>query len=127
MCSSSSSSITAIPCCVHQTAVTYRQADLSKLPYQDTGHPISQPSVLTHVDFTESSGPNILERYFAEEAAAELKKKPWAIIQVRSAARQSLQRKTTGISCQLAAVEQATGTMYPLLDWLDVNILQLES
>lgn len=61
-----------------------RQADLSKLPYQDTGHPISQPSVLTHVDFTETSGPNILERYFGEDAAAELKKKPWAIIQVRT-------------------------------------------
>lgn len=62
----------------------FRQADLSKLPYQDTGHPISQPSVLTHVDFTETSGPNILERYFGEEAAAGLKKKPWAIIQVRT-------------------------------------------
>lgn len=61
----------------------FRQADLSKLPYQDTGHPISQPSVLTHVDFTETSGPSILERYFGEEAAAELKKKPWAIIQVK--------------------------------------------
>ena len=60
-----------------------RQADLSQLPYQNTGHPISQPSVLTHVDFTETSGPNILQRYFGEEAAAELKKKPWAIIQVR--------------------------------------------
>lgn len=59
-----------------------RQADLSKLPYQDSGHPINQPSVLTHVDFTESSAPKILENYFGQEAAAELKKKPWAIIQV---------------------------------------------
>lgn len=57
------------------------QADLSKLP-DKTGHPISHPSVLTHVDFTESSGPRILQQYFGAEAAAELKKKPWAIIQV---------------------------------------------
>lgn len=56
--------------------------DLSKLPYQDSGHPINQPSVLTHVDFTETSAPKILENYFGKEAAAELKKKPWAIIQV---------------------------------------------
>ncbi|DBA91397.1 TPA: hypothetical protein ACH3X2_003929 [Trebouxia sp. C0005] len=57
------------------------QADLSKLP-DTTGHPISHPSVLTHVDFTESSGPKVLERYFGAEAAAQLKQKPWAIIQV---------------------------------------------
>lgn len=60
-----------------------RQADLSKLP-DKTGHPISHPSVLTHVDFTESSGPKVLERYFGAEAAAQLKQKPWAIIQVRA-------------------------------------------
>ena len=58
-----------------------RQADLSKLP-DKTGHPISHPSVLTHVDFTESSGPKVLERYFGAEAAAQIKQKPWAIIQV---------------------------------------------
>ncbi len=58
-----------------------RQADLSKLP-DKTGHPISHPSVLTHVDFTESSGPKVLERYFGAEAAEQLKQKPWAIIQV---------------------------------------------
>ena len=60
-----------------------RQADLSKLPDDKTGHPISQPSVLTHVDFTDSSAPRTLERYFGADTAAELQKKPWAIIQVR--------------------------------------------
>ncbi len=62
-----------------------RQADLSKLP-DKTGHPISHPSVLTHVDFTESSGPKVLERYFGAEAAEQLKQKPWAIIQVEPTA-----------------------------------------
>lgn len=97
-----------------------RQADLSKLPYQDTGHPINQPSVLTHVDFTESSAPKILENYFGKEAAAELKQKPWAIIQVRplrllSCLQQGIQNRQPetyqSMSCLTCSVSVCVGTL----------------
>lgn len=39
-------------------------------------------SVLTHVDFTDSSGPKTMRAFMGDEAE-ELDGKPWAIIQVQ--------------------------------------------
>ena len=40
------------------------------------------PALLTHVDFTFSSAPAVMQ-FFAGDEAAELGKKNWAILQVR--------------------------------------------
>ena len=39
-------------------------------------------AALTHVDFTDTSGPLVMKAYMGDEAE-ELSKKPWSIIQVR--------------------------------------------
>lgn len=52
-----------------------RKEDLSKPPA------FQEVFALTHVDFTDSSAPKLMQAYMGEEAE-ELSKKPWGIIQV---------------------------------------------
>ena len=56
-------------------ALTCREVDLTKPSgFQDV-------SILTHIDFTDTSGPIAMKAFMGDEAE-ELSKKPWAIIQV---------------------------------------------
>ena len=91
-------------------SVLCRDVDLTKPSgFQDV-------SILTHVDFTDSSGPIAMKAFMGDEAE-ELSKKPWAIIQVTITCQENCQSSCSyrqPCRCTAAEVHDSRYQMQPI-------------